>query len=147
MSRTRKILTSVLTCLAFVFIPRVPHVKPKKKQKEKWFILAIEDLLFTLAPNWAGFLLAVFVGFYAFKTMNKIAHNALHGIADSNLKIEATQTQIGVALTAIGVTLTTISQSIKEHSEMDAKIFDSINNNLQKQVGALIRLEERTKKL
>lgn len=85
----------------------------------------------SVAPEYTGFVIAIYL-------MWKITSNALHGQADTNLKIVATQEQMVS-------TLATVSTELRNHSESDARVFQEIVNSLQKQTESLIRLEERTR--
>ena len=101
-------------------------------------MIDIVGLLTNLGPNFAGLIVAVWIGYFAFKRMDRIANNALHGVADSNQKIALTQSEIVT-------TLKDISTSIKEHSESDIRVFEQIRSNLEKQTESLIRLEDRSR--
>ena len=125
------------------------------------------NLITTLGPQWAGYLIAIGCVLYVLRIINKMSTNALHGVADTNNKIMESQNQLVM-------TLQDISSELKEHSFSDAKIFDQIrlslvnenvmliqaasaaatssatalnavSNNLLKQGEILVRLDERTR--
>jgi hypothetical protein len=58
--------------------------------------------------------------------MNKIANNALHGVADSNAEIVKSQMHIQE-------TMITISDTLKDHSKSDAGVFEEIKDALVKE--------------
>jgi len=90
----------------------------------------IIDLLVNFAPNLAGLVVAVFVSYVAFRQMNKIATNALHGQADTNLKMIASITDLSNTNVKVSDTLCVISKTLIDHSASDALVFSEIKEAL-----------------
>jgi hypothetical protein len=88
------------------------------------------NLITTLGPQWAGYLIAIGCVLYVLRIINKMSTNALHGVADSNQKIELTQVQMVDTLKDLG-------QEFRDHSKSDAEIFGRISENLKEQTAML----------